>query len=71
MKINIKDTVEELLSNREAARYLSMSEAFLNRDRWQGATIPFIRIGSRAIRYRKSDLDNFVESRVYQSTSEY
>lgn len=60
-----------LLNNREAAHYLNISEAFLNRDRWKGASIPFIRIGSRAIRYRKIDLQKFVESRIHLSTSEY
>mgnify|MGYP000353065579 CR=1 FL=1 len=62
---------EDLLTNKRAAEYLSVSEAFLNRDRWAGATIPFIRVGSRAIRYRKRDLDSFINSRVHKSTSEY
>jgi len=67
----MKNQTEELLNNKQTANYLSVSEAFLNRDRWAGATIPFIRVGSRAIRYRKSDLDNFINSRVHTSTSEY
>lgn len=59
-----------LLTNKEAARYLSVSEAFLNRDRWAGARIPFVRVGSRAVRYRVSDLDAFLESRLRTSTSQ-
>ena len=61
----------ELLNNQQAAEYISMSEAFLNRDRWKGAEIPFIKIGKRAVRYRKRDLDQFIDSRMRQSTSEY
>jgi excisionase family DNA binding protein len=59
-----------LLTNSEAALYLSVSNAFLERDRWAGARIPFIKIGSRAVRYRKSDLDKFIEGQVRTSTSD-
>ena len=46
------------LTTAEAAIYLSMSKAFLERDRWAVARIPFIKMGSRAVRYLKSDLDD-------------
>jgi excisionase family DNA binding protein len=59
---------EKLLSTQEAARYLGMSAAFLERDRWAGARIPFIRVGSRAVRYRREDLDAFIASRMRRST---
>lgn len=59
-----------LLSTTEAASYLGVSKAFLERDRWAGARIPFIRVGSRAVRYRPADLETFLESRVRHSTSE-
>jgi len=59
----------ELLTTNEAAIVLRVSKAFLERDRWAGARIPFIRIGTRAVRYRREDLDNFITSRVRQSTS--
>jgi len=61
---------EELLNNKQAANYLSVTEAFLHRDRWAGATIPFVRVGSRTIRYRKSDLDDFVNSRINKKKPE-
>ena len=53
----------KLLTNKEAAPYLGVSVAFLERDRWAGAQVPFIRVGSRAVRYRISDLETFIESR--------
>lgn len=60
----------ELLSTTLAAKYLCVSKAFLERDRWAGARIPFIKIGSRAVRYRVSDLNAYIEQQVRHSTSE-
>jgi excisionase family DNA binding protein len=60
-----------LLSTKQAAAYLNVSASFLEKDRWRGAKIPFVRIANRSIRYRQHDLDKYVESQVMQSTSEY
>ena len=60
-----------LLTTKDAARYLQVSAAFLERDRWAGAKIPFVRIGSRSIRYRLADLEHFIENSVRASTSGY
>ena len=62
-------TNEQLLNSQQAADYLGVSRAFLERDRWAGAIIPFIKIGSRAVRYRQSDLEGYVEQQVRLSTS--
>jgi excisionase family DNA binding protein len=59
-----------LITTKEAAQYLGVSAAFLERDRWAGARIPFIRVGSRAVRYRTSDLETYVSTRERRSTSE-
>ena len=59
----------KLLKTNDAAIYLTVSKAFLERDRWAGAKVPFIKIGSRAVRYRLSDLEAYVESQVRLSTS--
>jgi len=59
-----------LLTTKEAARYLGVSEAFLERDRWAGARIPFVRVGSRAVRYDPSTLEAYVKSQVRKSTSD-
>ena len=61
---------KNLLSTKEAARYLAVSEAFLERDRWAGARIPFVRIGSRAIRYELSALNAYVKASIRKSTSD-
>lgn len=62
--------MEKLLTTKEAARYLGVSEAFLERDRWAGARIPYVKVGSRAVRYRPQDLEAYLKSRTLKSTSE-
>ena len=59
-----------LLNTEQAATYLGVSKAFLERDRWAGARIPYIKIGARAVRYRQSDLDAYLNAQVRHSTSE-
>ena len=59
-----------LLTTKEAAHLLGVSEAFLERDRWAGARIPFIKVGSRAVRYRITDLETYIQAQARQSTSQ-
>lgn len=59
-----------LVTTAEAARFLGVSNSFLERDRWAGAKIPFIKVGNRAVRYRLSDLEAYLESRMRRSTSD-
>jgi len=58
--------MKSLLTTEEAAEFLGMSYQFLERDRWKGATIPYVRVGSRSIRYRFEDLENYLLSRVVE-----
>ncbi len=59
-----------LVSTKQAAQYLGTSERFLEIRRMKGGGPPFIRVSAKTIRYRRSDLDSWVESRVRQSTSD-
>ncbi|WP_369123378.1 helix-turn-helix transcriptional regulator [Marinobacter salarius] len=61
---------EALCTTKEAAELLGVSKAFLERDRWAGARVPFIKVGSRAVRYRLSDLESYIERQIRHSTSE-
>lgn len=61
---------DRLLSTKEAARFLGVSTAFLERDRWAGARIPFVRVGSRAVRYEQSALAEYIAKQRRRSTSE-
>ena len=58
-----------LLTQREAALALRLSERTLERWRVQGTGPPFVRL-NHSIRYRQQDLDAHVAARVVGSTSE-
>jgi len=60
----------QLLNTKQTAEILNVSEAFLERDRWAGARIPFIKVGARAIRYRLQDIEDYIENNLSYSTSE-
>lgn len=60
----------QLLNTQQAADYLGVSVAFLERDRWAGARVPFIKVGSRAVRYKQSDLEQYIEQCRRQSRVE-
>ncbi len=62
--------LDRLLTTKEAAAYLGVSGAFLERDRWAGARIPFVRVGSRAVRYRLGELENYVAGQLRTSTND-
>jgi predicted DNA-binding transcriptional regulator AlpA len=54
-----------LLTAKQAACYLSISTKWLANQRWQGTGPKFLRVGG-AIRYRVSDLEQFLEEAVVQ-----
>lgn len=54
-------TLPALMDQRRAADYLGVSTKWLERDRWIGATIPYVKIG-RAVRYRAADLAAYVDA---------
>ena len=56
----------DLINTLEAADYLNVSSAFLERDRWRGGDIPYIRIGPRAIRYDLEQLGEYVDRNTVQ-----
>lgn len=60
----------QLLSTPQAAKFLNVSIAFLERDRWAGARIPFVKVGSRAVRYRLDDLEAYIDRNRQQSSLE-
>lgn len=62
--------MQQLITTKQAAEFLRVSEAFLERDRWAGAKIPFIKVGARAVRYSPQTLEDYLQSRVRTSTSD-
>ena len=68
-KLSNLDHSDALLTTKQAAKYLAVSEAFLAKARCTGnPEIPFTCIG-RSVRYRLSDLVEFVDSQMSVSTS--
>lgn len=54
----------------DAARYVALSESTLTKLRLTGDGPPFVKVGPRAVAYRKSDLDAWLEAHVRHSTSD-
>ncbi len=61
---------KRLVRQKEAAEYLHLSEATMERDRWRGGDIPYIRIGPRAIRYDLEQLDEYIDRNTVKNVSE-
>lgn len=59
----------ENLTTKQAADFLQVKDSTLEQWRWSGKGPRFIKL-NRSVRYRKSDLDNFIEARIYGSTTE-
>jgi hypothetical protein len=60
----------DLLTTKQAAKWLNVSEEWLERDRWAGARIPFIKVGSRAVRYDAEVIKQYLLERTRVSTSQ-
>jgi excisionase family DNA binding protein len=58
-----------LLTQREAASALRLSERTLERLRLQGGGPLFVKAG-RAVRYRETDLEAWISARVVSNTSQ-
>lgn len=59
-----------LLTEKEVADYLGFSIRTVQKWRLIGSGPPFIRASTRAVRYRYSDLKQWLETRVRNSTSD-
>lgn len=59
-----------LFNQQTIAAVLSCSTQLLERNRWAGTSVPYLKIG-RKVLYRKSDVVGFLQQqRVYRSTSD-
>lgn len=54
----------------EAANYVALAESTLTKMRLTGDGPPFVKVGPRAVAYRKVDLDAWLAARVRRSTSD-
>ncbi len=59
-----------LFNQQTIAAVLSCSTQLLERNRWSGGSVPYLKIG-RKVLYRKSDVLDFLQQqKVYHSTSD-
>ena len=65
------DTESICLRTPEASRYLNIPESTLTKMRVTGTGPIFIRMGTKTVRYRKSDLDTWLEKRVCKTTADH
>jgi len=61
----------QLLTPKQAAESIGVTQGFLTRDRCTTAKIPFLKLGHKTVRYRQEDLDGFLASSLKTSTSDY
>ena len=59
---------QNTLTPRQAAHYIGVSDAALRLWRSEGRGPRFFRAGQKLIRYRRADLDLWIEARLSQST---
>jgi len=61
--------MSENLKTEEAAELLRVKPTTLEQWRWNGKGPRFIKLG-RCVRYRRADLEAFMDGRAYTSTTE-
>jgi len=59
-----------LLTTPQAAKYLNWSPSTLAKKRLTGDGPAYVKLGSHAVRYRRADLEAFVDNNIRHSTSE-
>ena len=60
---------EKLLTGREAADFLQISEQTLRIQRIKGSGLKYVKVG-RLVRYRQSDLETYLNARTFENTSQ-
>ena len=58
-----------LFNQKTIAAVLSCSTQLLERNRWAGGGVPYLKIG-RKVLYRKCDVLDYIQQQVYHSSSE-
>jgi predicted DNA-binding transcriptional regulator AlpA len=61
---------QSLVNENVAAKYLGLSPRTLQNWRVRGGGPLFVRISNRSIRYRPSDIQDWIEERIRRSTSD-
>ncbi len=62
--------MKNLITEKETATMLGCSIYKLQKDRRIGSPIPYIKIG-RSVRYRIEDIQSYLDSQCFTSTTQY
>jgi len=63
-------SLDQLLTESETSDLISLTPRWLQKKRMEGGGIPFVRISSRCVRYRRRDVVQWCEERLAASTSD-
>jgi hypothetical protein len=61
---------DRLLTSREADDICGFASGYFAKLRVKGSSLPFVKFGARAVRYRLSDIRAFLEANTRRSTSD-
>jgi predicted DNA-binding transcriptional regulator AlpA len=64
------DYLTRLIDEKEAATYIGYTVRCLQNWRLRGGGPRFVKVSARSIRYRRSDLNKWIEGKLVSSTSE-
>lgn len=64
---NLRQDPDRLLSQKEAAPFRGGSVKTLERDRWAGQGIPYLKLGRRVV-YRAQDIIDWIEAQRIDTT---
>lgn len=64
------ETIRRLLTEKQAADKLALSQRTLQAWRRTGEGPPFVKLGGTAVRYVDSDLDAWIDEQIRRSTSD-
>lgn len=67
---SVKQIDDGLFKTRQAAEFLNTTDRQLEIWRQTGGGPPFVKLSPRAVRYRKYDLEKWIESRIKTSTAQ-
>jgi predicted DNA-binding transcriptional regulator AlpA len=65
------DSDDELLTSRQLAQWLGVSQTWVEIGRVRGYGPPFERLGPHLIRYRRAKVKAWLDERSHRSTAEY
>ena len=66
--MNLHVPTDRLWTSADVEAYLKVAPGWAAKDRCGRALIPFVRIGSRAVRYRREDVERYIKTSIRKST---